>query len=179
MIRKSVEKKAGKRDWHVLFRGRYTELFRKPKILIRQTGDSIIAAVDNEVGYYCINSVNVALIKEEFLPKIWFFVGLLNSRMMNFFYREISQEGGRVLAEVKPQRIRLLPIAQGTAACEAAVTKLVMRISRERAKNPSLDTSEFERELDQQVYSLYRLTSDEIRVVEASGEQHAQASATK
>jgi hypothetical protein len=97
LVQKSVEKKQGKREWHVLFRSRYEGLYRKPKILFRQTGDKIIAAVDNETGYYCIDSVNIALIKPTYHEHLVYFTGLLNSQLMVFYYQEISQEKGRVL----------------------------------------------------------------------------------
>ena len=93
-------------------------------------------------------------------------VGLLNSRLLNFFYREVSQEAGRVLAQVKPQRIRVLPIVQGTPETEAAVSKLVMQIVRAKAEDTNANTVKPEREIDQLVYRLYGLTADEVRLVE-------------
>jgi adenine-specific DNA-methyltransferase len=66
LISKSVEKKQGIRDWHVLFRPRNRELFKAPKLLLRQTGDSIVAAVDPSVGFYCIDSLNVVQLKEKY-----------------------------------------------------------------------------------------------------------------
>jgi hypothetical protein len=124
LIRKSVEKKNGTREWHVLFRGRDEALFKTPKIMIRQTADRIIATPDIEEGYYCINSVNVALLKKEYEQDLTFFIGLLNSSVLHFFYREISQEGGRVLPEVKPQRIRSLPIPKAEVAQKAIIERL-------------------------------------------------------
>jgi type I restriction-modification system DNA methylase subunit len=170
LIRKSVEKKNGNREWHVLFRGRYEGLFKKPKIIIRQTADSIVAAPDTEVGYYCIDSVNVALLKETALPRLKLFIGLLNSSLLNFFYREISQEGGRVLAQVKPQRIRSLPIAEGSPGQQAAITKLVDRILAAKRRDPEADTTALEQEIDRLVYALYGLTPAETKLVqEATG----------
>lgn len=113
LIAKSVEKTHGSRDWHILFRSRNKELFETmPKILIRQTGDSIIASVDEQIGYFCINSVNIAQLKKQFFNKAHYLLQLLNSEVLNFYYREISQEAGRVLAEVKPTRVKSLPIIQ-------------------------------------------------------------------
>jgi hypothetical protein len=168
LIRKSVEKKAGNREWHILFRARYEDLFRTPKIILRQTGDSIIAAIDDEVGFYCINSVNVALVRRQFISKISYLTGLLNSKLLNFFYREISQEAGRVLAEVKPQRIRSLPIAEANQETESAITTVVAKIIRAKSTQPPADTSALEREIDQQVYALYGLTPEEIAIVEGT-----------
>jgi hypothetical protein len=166
LIEKSIEKKQGKRDWHVLFRPRYENLFNKPKLLFRQTGDRIIAAIDKTVGYYCIDSVNIGQVKLEYHGQIKYFIGLLNSKLMVFFYQEISQEKGRVLAQVKPQRIRSLPIAKANTQQQKAIEKLVDRILAAKAKDPQADTSALEREIDRLVYGLYGLTEEEIKIVE-------------
>lgn len=167
LINKCVEKKQGKREWHVLFRARYKDLFRSPKILIRQTADQIVAALDYDVGYYCIDSVNVALIKENYRPNIKYFLGLLNSALLNFYYREISQEGGRVLAQVKPQRIRSLPIMIASETDQVKITNLVDRIIMAKDGEPAVDVTGLVHKLDEMVYALYGLTSEERDIVES------------
>ena len=166
LTEKSVEKRKGNRDWRILFRARYPELFRTTKIIIRQTGDKIVAAVDDTVGYFCIDSVNVAVMTSQSASKAWYLSGLLNSRLLNFVYREISQEAGRVLAQVKPQRIRVLPIAETSDSEQASITDAVRKIAAKKAKNPDANTSELEEQLNQHVYRLYNLTEDEIKTVE-------------
>jgi adenine-specific DNA-methyltransferase len=177
LIRKCVEKKEGLRQWNILFRARYEALFKKPKMLIRQTADRIVAAPDTEVGYYCIDSVNVALLKEAFVPQLNFLVGLLNSALLNFYYREISQEGGRVLAQVKPQRIRCLPIPAASPAQQQPVERLVERIMSAKQRDADADVSTLEREIDQLVYALYGLTLEEIKIVE--GDSNAKSETVK
>jgi len=177
LVAKSVEKNQGTRDWHVLFRARYTELFAIPKILIRQTGDRIVAAVDDAVGYYCIDSVNVAQLKPVHNKRMSFFLGLLNSSLVNFFYREISQEKGRVLAQVKPQRIKNLPIKDGDKAAEQAITTLVDKVVSIKKRNQSANTTALEQQIDDCVYKLYKLTGEEIKLVESSlGAQYVRVS---
>ena len=166
LIQKSVEKKQGNRKWYVLFRGRYEGLFKNPKILFRQTGDHIIATIDKETQYYCIDSVNVGQVKPEFIEYLEYFTGLLNSKLINFFYQEISQEKGRVLAQVKPQRIRSLPISIGTPQQRDQIAKTVNRILAAKLVNPTMATSALELEIDQLIYKLYGLTEDEIAIVE-------------
>lgn len=129
LVRKSVEKSTGKRDWHLLFRPRYEGLFATPKIIIRQTGDHIVAAMDRDVGYYCIDSVNVAPLKQEHQTAGDFLLGALNSAVVNFYYQETSQEQGRVLAQVKPQRVRALPIPDATSEQQATVSAVVQILS--------------------------------------------------
>jgi hypothetical protein len=176
LIKKSVEKKQGKRDWHILFRGRYADLFIKPKILIRQTGDQIISAIDNNIGYYCIDSINIALVKLKYHEFLEYFIGLLNSKLIAFYYQEISQEKGRVLAQVKPQRIRSLPICIGTKDQRNIITTIVDKIlsltrSDDYLQNQTkkAKVKEYEKEIDQMVYALYGLTPDEIKIVEGEG----------
>ncbi|MGL6196916.1 MAG: Eco57I restriction-modification methylase domain-containing protein [Thermoguttaceae bacterium] len=166
LIEKCVEKKQGSREWHILFRGRYEELFRSPKIMIRQTADRIVAAPDFDIGYYCIDSVNVALLKKTNASQIAYLLGLLNSRVVNFYYREISQEGGRVLAQVKPLRIRSIPIPSATAAQQKAVSTIVESILSIKSTDATADTSGLELEIDELVYQLYGLTEDEVKIVE-------------
>jgi len=48
------------------------------------------------------------------------------------------------------------------------MVSLVNRILKAKRANAAADTSAWEREIDQQVYRLYGLTPDEIRLVEAS-----------
>jgi|APSaa5957512622_1039677.scaffolds.fasta_scaffold01759_3 hypothetical protein len=170
LIKKSVEKRTGKRDWHILFRGRYENLFTKPKIIFRQTGDKIIASSDNQVGYYCIDSVNVGLVKPKYYSLINYFVAILNSKLQVFYYQEISQEKGRVLAQVKPTRIRNLPIAMGTEEQRQTITEIVEQAISNKNDNPKADTSTLEAKIDALVYELYGLTEEEIAVVEGRGD---------
>lgn len=168
LIKKCVEKKNGLREWHILFRARYEGLFKQPKIMIRQTADRIIATSDTDVGYYCINSVNVALLKQTAISQLNYFVGLLNSSLLNFFYRAISQEGGRILAEVKPLRIRSLPMPKVSSEQQEPIKGLVGKIMSMKQKNASADTTKLEEQIDQMVYKLYGLTDEEIKIVEGN-----------
>jgi len=170
LVRKSVEKKNGLRAWHVLFRSRDEGLFVKPKILFRQTADKIVAAIDNEVGYYCIDSVNVGLLKPSYIPRMQYMLGLLNSTLLNFYYQQISQEVGRVLAQVKPQRIKALPIADVPSSEQTPIVRLVDRILAAKRADADADTRAWEREIDELVYQLYGLTEDEIKIVEGRQE---------
>jgi type I restriction-modification system DNA methylase subunit len=166
LVQKSIEKKKGLREWHILFRARYEGLFAKPKLMFRQTADRIVATIDDKVGYFCINSVNVAQVKPEFMSDMRFLLGVTNSSLLNFFYRQISQEAGRVLAEVKPQRLRSLPIAPATKGQQAQIVKFVDGVRAVKRDNPQADTTNMEREIDRLVYKLYELTDDEIAIVE-------------
>ena len=48
----------------------------------------------------------------------------------------------------------------------ADIAKLVKQILAVKQKSPDADTGPLEREIDQQVYALYGLTPEEIKIVE-------------
>lgn len=157
LIRKSVEKKNGLREWYLLFRSRNEDIFSIPKIIIRQTADRLIAAVDDKTGYYCIDSVNLVKLKVNFQNDILFFVSLLNSQLFKFVYQEISQESGRVLAQVKPQRIRQMPIIEISSESKRILKYLAEYITElKKLGDADNDIAKFyENLLDAVIYELY------------------------
>jgi len=164
LIEKSVEKKTGNRDWHILFRPREESLFISPKILIRQTGDSIIACSDKTINYYCIDSLNVLQLKPEYLEIMDFFLAILNSTIANFLYKEISQESGRVLAQVKPQRLKMLPIVQPDKKSIKTICNLVNKFgNRGIADNATIYKCFIE--IDAYLAHLYSLTESEYQLI--------------
>lgn len=161
LIEKSVEKREGKRDWKILFRPREPELFSSPKLVFRQTGDKPICAVDNN-SMYCIDSLNIAQLKSEFRSLINYFEAICNSKLMSFFYQEISQEKGRVLAQIKPQRLRALPIR-----VEMELTPVIEKlVSAIRVSKDDTQRSNILNRIDLLVYKLYQLNIEEIKIVD-------------
>ena len=68
------------------------------------------------------------------------------------------------MAEVKPQRVRQMPIAIASSAQERQIEKLVYQIIQN--KKAKLDTIDLEKEIDVLVYKLYELTFEEVKVVD-------------
>lgn len=164
LIAKSVEKKQGKRKWEILFRSRDKGLFENPKILFRQTGDSVVSCLDPRGEFYCIDSLNCAPLKQEYQYLGFYLVGLLNSKLINFYYREISQEGGRILAQVKPSRLKVLPIAINDVFT-SKIEKISQEIVRKKSDAQNLSTNELEAQIDELVFDLYELNDDERQLV--------------
>jgi hypothetical protein len=162
LINSSVEKKQGKRAWQILFRAREESDFVIPKILVRQTSDKIIAALDNEIGFYPIDTVNIVKLQSEDINFTLTILGILNSKLVTFFYQEISQEGGRILAQVKPSRVKAIPIPK---IHDKKIISELVQIVMER-KNSGLETIKEENQINQLVYELYDLTEEEIEIIE-------------
>lgn len=111
-IEKYLIKWAGNRwikygDW--LAEPRQTAKFDSPeKIVLRQTGDSIIATLDTE-RFVCMNNMHVILEKESKYP-LKFLLPILNSKLIDFYYEFLNPEKGEALAEVKKENVERLVI---------------------------------------------------------------------
>ncbi|MCL4259146.1 MAG: N-6 DNA methylase [Anaerolineales bacterium] len=175
------EAQKGLIPWWSLHWPRYPELFNAPKIILRQTANSLYATLDN-IGYYCINSI--IIIRPKNIELILFYLGLLNSRLVRWVYQNLTQEENRVFAEVKPVNLRKLPIRTidfTNPAEKAQHDKMVALVEAMLAAHKSLaaahSPAEKERlerqiqvtdkEIDSLVYQLYGLNEEEIKIVES------------
>lgn len=106
-----VETKSGSIPWYVMLRPRRQKLFDKPKILIRQTADRIIASYDIE-SWYCLKSGIIVQLSKNSTLTYNYLLAILNSNLMNFVYNDLVNEGKRVFPEVKPIQLFKLPIPE-------------------------------------------------------------------
>lgn len=176
------ETQKGLIPWWSLHWPRYPELFDAPKIILRQTANSLYATVDR-IGYYCLNSIIIVRPKNTDL--IPFYLGLLNSRLLRWVYQNLTQEENRVFAEVKPVNLRKLPIRAinfSDPADKAAHDKMVSLVEQMLALHKSLAAAQSpaekerlerqievtDRAIDALVYELYGLTEEEIKIVEGN-----------
>ena len=107
------ETKSGILPWFSLGRNRYEKLFTDSKIIMRQTSDSIRCVYD-ENGYFTLNSILVFKKNtQQFNYK--YIAAVLNSKLTDYLYKNLTQEEGRTFAEVKPANVRKLYIPNATA----------------------------------------------------------------
>ena len=94
-----------------------------------------------------------------------YLLALLNSKMVDWYFRLIGVERDGGYYEYKPMFIERLPIPQVRATIQRPLVRLVDRILKAKAADPAADTSQDEAEIDRLVYTLYGLTDEEIAVV--------------
>lgn len=134
---------------------RYSENFLEvsPKIIYRQTSNKIIAAVDYGQNL-CDKTVHIIVPKTE-SESVLYLVGLLNSQLFDYFYKDISQEKeGRTFAQVKTVYIKQLPILRIEKQIKQVIERIVSYIISIK-KNKATYFSFFERLIDAMVYELY------------------------
>jgi len=157
-------------------------IFSEPEmIVVRQTGDSIIATLVAH-GFYARNNLHIILPRNKEY-NLRFILGFLNSSLCNFAYSYINPERGEALAEVKKKHVEQLPIrvidfsnsidkARHDRMVELVETMLklhkqltAVKTSHEKtAIQRQIDTTD--KQIDQLVYELYDLSEEEIRIVE-------------
>lgn len=144
------------------------------KILTRQTADRIIGAFDSG-AYYVTNSIHTTILREPHADwQLKYILGLLNSTLLSFYYRKLIAETGQVFAQVKLVNLRQLPLAPASHEKQREIVGYVEHllthfctaqggpdIERKQAYREEVD-----RELDRCVYALYKLSADEMRIIE-------------
>ncbi len=177
------EVKQQKHPLYSLHRPRNEHIFlKKEKALGVITGDRIIVSVDTS-GTYATDGLYIFNTLENVNLK--YVLGILNSKLFVFIYRLLTQEKGRILAQVKPTILSQLPIRtidfddRADAARHERMVALVQRMLdlHKRLAAASLPQDKellqrridaTDRQIDALVYELYGLTGDEIAIVEDS-----------
>ena len=84
--------------------------YSKPKILIRQTGDRVISAVDRN-GLVVLNNIHVGIAKQPGID-LERLSEYLNSNEMLTYYQAVTLEANRPMAQTDLETLRELPIKE-------------------------------------------------------------------
>lgn len=136
------------------------------KILVRQTGDEIIAALDTE-KHLCLNNLHVLEpIDAETDP--FAIVALLNSKLLTWCLRAMNPEAGEALAEVKKEFVEMLPIPP--RANFAKLSKLGKSMVAMKTTAPSVTRERqikmIAKQIDKAVSEAFGLTDGEAAMAE-------------
>ena len=153
-------------DPSLLYKGGWDErVIRQPKILLRQTGDSLIAAIDRRGLYHLNNlhSISLPMVTKAAPPTLEFLAGVLNSRVLNYYYHIVSLEKGRSMAQTDIETLEKLPICQNYLLNDK-ISDVVRQIDESYGSREALVA--LRRQLDLLVYRLYHLDDAEITHLE-------------
>ena len=85
-------------------------LYEQPKILVRRTGDFILAAVDLE-GRFCSNNFFIVIPRAPMsTAQLIYAAAALNTAFATLFFRTVQPRKGRVFAELKITHLEDIPI---------------------------------------------------------------------
>ena len=151
------------KKWHNLRACKYYgEFERSEKIIWGLTADKWAYTLDTKQHYLPSNGY---ILTSDQLP-IRFILGLLNSKVLHhyFSYIGIMTAGGAYT--LKASTIEALPIPGSTASQQKEIIALVNRILMIKKEDPQANVATMEADIDRQVYELYGLTEDDIKIVE-------------
>ena len=159
------------------------KLGARPKILLRKTGNSIVATYDDS-GVFPEQSLYFLFDFERDTSPLYL-LGVLNSRLMCWYYRTASLTNKNSIAQVKKVQLDRLPIRrldQAKAPEKKAHDRMVTLASSMLSLHKQLASAKStaqrnitqrqieatDRQIDQLVYQLYELSDQEIMLVENS-----------
>ena len=117
-----------------------------------------------EAGVYLLNTAYFILPPESVDARA--LLAILNSKTILFYFRLIAQTSGMGTTRWFKEYVSVFPIPELRPNAQARLVKIVDRILAEKQKNPNADTNVLEGEIDEQVYLIYCLTAEEIKIVE-------------
>jgi len=168
-------------DWinvnpKVLFKGGFDDqIVENPKILVRQTGDSLVCAYDDG-GLYHLNNVHT------FSPvpcpnlsmDLLTLCAFMNSTLWKHIYRLRTRETGRALAQVDIDAVEALPLKQVGDELASRISHLAKQLA-ELLKFPSTNSAQnaddlilfIDRSIDRLIYDAYELDPYIVERVES------------
>ncbi len=94
-----------------------------------------------------------------------YLLAVLNSSLVDWYFRLIGVERAGGYYEYKPMFIKRLPIPKINEEAQRPFIALVDQILAAKASDPQADTSVLEEEIDWLVYDLYDLSDEEVTVI--------------
>ena len=166
--------------------GRTTDeekLGAKPKILLRKTGDSIIATFDDS-GIFPEQSLYF-LFAGKTEANFKYLLGVVNSKLLNWFFKKNCLTNEKSIAQVKTVDLVKLPIRTidfSRSADKSRHDRMVALVEQMLAAKKQLPLAQsdadkdfyankcasLDRQIDALVYKLYGLTEAEIKTVEGT-----------
>jgi hypothetical protein len=95
-----------------------------------------------------------------------YLLGILNSSLTFFLFRNILPKLRGDFYEPSYVYFKDFPIASANDSERKEIASLVDKILAQKKKDPTVDISALESEIDRAVYKLYNLTPDEVKIIE-------------
>jgi len=137
----------------------YYNEFEKEKIMLPDISLKCEALYDKD-GFYIANTAYIIVGLSKF------HLGILNSKLVLFFYSNLTQTIRGGYYRFIRQYLEQIPIPEIPENIKLLLTDKVNEIISAKKNNPSLDTLTLEKEIDLMVYQLFGLTVEEIKIIE-------------
>lgn len=152
--------------WYQPVRFGTRKLFDGEKIL----GPGIVCKhkffIDEKGVAFSFGNMYAIVAKDDKNIQLRVLLGILNSKLIEFYLHSIApvKQGGYF--SYGATVLEKIPIVYPLGKCEEQIKYFVDQILTAKQSNPLADTSALEKEIDNLVYQLYKLTPDEIALIE-------------
>lgn len=151
-------------DPKILNAGGYEEnVIKNPKILVRQTADTLIAAYDDS-GLYHLNNVHSFAPDDLSAWSIKYVLALFNSKLLMWYYETLANEKGRPMPQTDIETLESLPIKYEDEKA-LLICELVDKVLD---SENDVEIAGYLLEINRIIYEIYNLTTEEIALVEES-----------
>lgn len=147
---------------------RLSSFFSNKLIYLRRV-DTCLEATISTKPYGFNKNVYGIKVDEKFGYKIKFVLALLNSKLLDFYYKKkFSTKKEEAFPEIQTYLYEQLPLPIVNQEQQNKVISIVDTILQLKSGNNNADTSSLENEINVIVYDLYGLTDAEIKIIEES-----------
>ncbi len=136
--------------------------YSQPKILIRQLGSRIKAALDAKGEFVTIQTVYNMISTHETISND-FLLGFLNSNLVQFYYEMIYREK-QIFPRILLENLLCLPFVPPDKKSQEKISDLTRKIMQ--SKKSQADESEMIAQLNSTVYDLFQLDKSERKKIE-------------
>lgn len=169
-----------KGDWlniddDLLFAGGHDpQIVENAKIMVRQTADRVVAALDLQ-GLYHLNNVHAFDLRngksktgDREVELLQYYEGLMNSSFWLYLYQLKSRESERALAQIDIEMLESMPMPQANDPKAGVIARLVASLHEENTIKDDMRSFLIERSIDRLVYDLYNLNKQQVLHIESS-----------
>lgn len=154
------------KEWFELWRAREPEFFEKQKIVCPRIAEKNRFALDDTGAY--LSDSSVAIIPKKI--NIYLLLGLLNSKLLGVYITAISPFVQGKYYNYSKGYVEKLPIKFPSNKAEEVISEKIISTVKElvklKKKDANADTMKLEDEIDDLVFELYGISSEERKVIE-------------
>ncbi|MBU0629929.1 MAG: N-6 DNA methylase [Candidatus Margulisbacteria bacterium] len=155
----------------------------KEKLFFRRVGDRLIAAFDDN-QFYALNTLIVMNLKKGANNDLKYYLALFNSKLINYYYSTFLKSTKKVFSEIQTRQVAQLPIKPINPSIVGQkeshnklvlLSKQMINLNKQLKATPENsnnwlqlkeEIAKTDKQIDAEVYKLYGLTEEEIKVVE-------------
>lgn len=154
--------------WYEVFFAPNLDSTRQGKIVYPEFSTAPSFALDSS-GFYCLDTCWFLASEDLYL------LGILNSNLAWWYLQQTASHLGKTAFRMKKIYLEVLPVVVPDAPTRARIEQTVKRLTAQPFAGSTLQRSQWEAQLNTEIYRLYGLGADEIALIESSMVEDKQA----